>query len=353
MRQPTLQPLTIVFRCKKHVNAEKQFTLHEAPLVLTIHLKRFSPLGRKIGHHVDYDEHLSVQPYMSEDQFGPAYSLYGVICHAGGGPNSGHYYAFVKGGGDLWWEMNDESVTRIGSPPVGKKNAYMLFYIRKKGQSLESAVNSTRIPRSTPHQRLNLVSGMKKRKEREGDDQEENVEDTGIKVSKPFIGPLLPSSTLNVDTPEAKRQRAEVPSTDPQAALVKSKIDAAATKAHVTLTSLDAYASESEEESDKNKTSLPGENDKPSPAREPQSRSSPPSLPPSSPISTTSFYGQPNTKKRKSHDTDADSEARKVDDARQRIPHPVNYGHRLGPSLNPFSSRMSSKPGKHRKPRGL
>jgi len=71
-------------------------------LVLTVHLKRFSPLGRKIGHHVDYDEHLSMQPYMSEDQFGPTYSLYGVICHAGGGPNSGHYYAFVKGGGDLW-----------------------------------------------------------------------------------------------------------------------------------------------------------------------------------------------------------------------------------------------------------
>jgi ubiquitin carboxyl-terminal hydrolase 36/42 len=330
---------SIVFRCKKHVNAQKQFTLHEAPLVLTVHLKRFSPLGRKIGHPVDYDDHLLMQPYMSEDQFGPTYSLYGVICHAGSGPNSGHYYAFVKAGGGLWWEMNDDSVTRIGGPPVGKRNAYMLFYIRKKGQGLEAAVNSTQIPHSIPHQKLNIVAGMKKRKDRE-DAQDENMEDTGVKVSKPFIGPLLPTPPSNSEVSETKRQRVEVSTQDPQAALVKSKIEAAAAKARVTLTSLDAYASESEDEPDK---------DKPSPIEAPPRPSSPPpSLPPSSPVSATSFYGSANPKKRKSPDTDAESEAR-IADARQRIP---DYASRLGPSLNPFS-RMSSNPGKHRKPRGL
>lgn len=339
-------------RCKKHVNAEKQFTLQEAPLVLTVHLKRFSPLGRKIGHHVDYDEHLSMQPYMSEDQFGPAYSLYGVICHAGGGPNSGHYYAFVKGGSDTWWEMNDDSVTRIPGPPVGRKNAYMLFYIRKKGQGLEAAVNSTQIPRSAPHQKLNIIGGMKKRKDREGG-QDENAEDMGVKVVKPFIGPLLPSSPLNSNTSEAKRQKVEVNAADPQATLVKRKIEAAAAKARVTLTSLDAYASGSEDESDKEKTSPPAEKDKPSSIEELQSISSPPALPPSSPVSTTSFYGAVNTKKRKSPDTDADSEARIANDARQRIPRRPDYASRLGSSLNPFSRMSSNNHGKHRKPRAL
>ena len=39
-------------------------------------------LGRKIGQEVDHEEHLILNPYMSEDQYGPTYSLYGVICHA-------------------------------------------------------------------------------------------------------------------------------------------------------------------------------------------------------------------------------------------------------------------------------
>jgi ubiquitin carboxyl-terminal hydrolase 36/42 len=289
---------------------------------------------------------------MSEDQFGPAYSLYGVICHAGGGPNSGHYYAFVKGGGDAWWEMNDESVMRTAGPPVGRKNAYMLFYIRKKGQCLEAAVNPTRIPRSAPHQKLNIVAGMKKRKEPEGD-QGENAEDTGVKVPKPFIGPLLPSPQMNPDTSEPKRQRVEVHTPDPQATLVKSKIEAAAAKARVTLTSLDAYASGSEDEPDKDKSSPPAVNDNPSSIEEPQKPSSPPSLPPSSPVSATSFYGSANTKKRKSPDTDADSDARRADDARQRIPRRPDYASRLGPSFNPFSRMSSNNPGKHRKPRGI
>lgn len=347
-----LSHLSIVFSCKKHVNAEKQFTLHEAPLVLTVHLKRFSPLGRKVGHHVDYDEHLSMQPYMSEDQFGPMYSLYGVICHAGGGPNSGHYYAFVKSAGDVWWEMNDESVTRVSGPPIGRKNAYMLFYIRKKGQGLEAAVNSTRIPRSVPHQKFNIVAGMKKRKEPESG-QDENAEDTGVKVSKPFIGPLLPSPQMNSDASEPKRQRVKVNTPDPQAALVKSKIEAATAKARVTLTGLDAYASGSEDEVDKNKSSPPAENGNQSHIEEPCRPSSPPSLPPSSPISAISFYGSANTKKRKSPDTDADSETRMADDARQRISRRPDYAARLGPALNPFSRMSSNNPGKHRKPRGL
>ena len=113
------------------MNADKQFTVQQAPLVLTIHLKRFSPMGRKIGHPVRYDEQISLQPCMSEGEFGPTYSLYGVISHAGGGPNSGHYYAHVKAANGQWFEMNDDSVMRHGSAPTSMKNAYILFYIRE------------------------------------------------------------------------------------------------------------------------------------------------------------------------------------------------------------------------------
>lgn len=52
-------------RCKKLVNAEKNFTIDEAPLVLTIHLKRFTPTGRKLAYPLKYPEQLKLGPYMS------------------------------------------------------------------------------------------------------------------------------------------------------------------------------------------------------------------------------------------------------------------------------------------------
>jgi len=114
-------------KCKRRVVASKRFTIHEPPLALTIHLKRFSPLGRKMGHPVRYDERLSLSHAVSDGQYGPSYSLYGVISHAGSGPNSGHYYAHVKAPNDLWYEMNDDMVTRRSGPPTNLKSAYILF----------------------------------------------------------------------------------------------------------------------------------------------------------------------------------------------------------------------------------
>ena len=55
-------------RCQKHVNAEKQFTLDKAPLALTIHLKRFTPFGKKLSHPIAYTEHMSLKGVMSDRQ---------------------------------------------------------------------------------------------------------------------------------------------------------------------------------------------------------------------------------------------------------------------------------------------
>ncbi|RDB19818.1 Ubiquitin carboxyl-terminal hydrolase 42 [Hypsizygus marmoreus] len=331
-------------KCKKHVVAEKRFTLHEAPLVLTVHLKRFSPLGRKIGHHVQYDEQLSLQPYMSEGHYGPTYSLYGVICHAGGGPNSGHYYAFVKSRDGNWWEMNDESVTMIPGPPVNKKNAYMLFYLRKKGEGLEAAMNP-----STGIQKPGLVAGMKKRKEREDERAGDADEDTGTKVSAPFIGPLLPSPTVNGDVSNPKRQK--VNGIDPQAVLVKKKIEAAAAK--LALKDLDAYASDSDSDSDKPEEIKNGRPSSPLASAKPSSpprQSSPAAPPPSSPpVPAESFYGSTNPKKRKSYNNI--SEARKID-ARQPFPIQSRSSGYAKPLESPFSRKNMSSTYR-RRPRGV
>lgn len=316
-------------------------------MVLTVHLKRFSPLGKKIGHHVQYDEQLSLQPYMSDGHYGPTYSLYGVICHAGGGPNSGHYYAFVKSREGQWFEMNDDSVTAISGPPTGKKTAYMLFYLRKKGEGLEAAVNMM-----TPRQKPNLAGGIKKRKEREGD---EGAEDTGTKVSASFIGPLLPSSLLQPDTSDVKRQKMN--GADPQASLVKKKIEAAA---KVALTSLGDYASESEEDTvgptkEKNgqvSSSLAHQGPSSPPPPPPPSSPSPSSQPPLTvPVPPASFYA--NSKKRKT--LDDDSEVHKSD-ARQRFTQSRSKGYSSQSShMSLFSRSRIGDGGKRNRnrPRGV
>ena len=217
--------------------ASKRFTIHQPPVALTIHLKRFSPLGRKIGHPVRYEERLSLAQVVSEGQYGPSYSLYGVISHAGSGPNSGHYYAYIKASNDQWYEMNDDLVTRHPSPPTNMKNAYILFYMRERGQALQAAVTSGSQGQSvTPHGKI------KKRK------ISDTEADAGEKRNQPFIGPLLPSSTI------PKPASPVSPVRDPQADLLKRKIEAASKptlpKPSNALLSLSQYADEDDDTED-------------------------------------------------------------------------------------------------------
>ncbi|QRV87870.1 ubiquitin carboxyl-terminal hydrolase [Ceratobasidium sp. AG-Ba] len=117
-------------KCKKPVTAEKFMRIHEAPVCLTVHLKRFRPDGRKNAMPIGYPEVLDIQPYMSEGQTSKKYLLYGVIHHLGSGPNSGHYTAHVRGGDGRWTMMDDDLVTFCSNPPVNHKNAYILFYMQ-------------------------------------------------------------------------------------------------------------------------------------------------------------------------------------------------------------------------------
>ena len=323
-------------------------------MVLTIHLKRFSPLGRKIGHPLQYDEALSLEPFMSSGQFGPSYSLYGVTCHAGGGPNSGHYYSFVKSKEGRWWEMNDELIQMTGKA-TDKKNAYMLFYIQDKGQSLEAvmkvpSVNNT-LSSATP-MKNGLTAGMKKRFSREGGGDDE---DKGVKVSPPFIGPLIPSPVaVENDTHP-----------DPQALSLKSKIKAAAEdSARRTLENLGNYDSNTDLDSDKEK-SVAVENDQDDKigneskgkqedldrltndnAEQP---SSPPTIPLLSsatrpPIPAASFYASSSfnkSKKRKTPDSGTENYNTPKKMSNPNEARTVGYHHVSG--TNPFN-QMSSRP---------
>ncbi|GAA5863934.1 hypothetical protein JCM8547_005285 [Rhodosporidiobolus lusitaniae] len=133
-------------KCKKLVNAEKSFTIEDAPQVLTIHLKRFTPLGKKINGLIKYPEVLKLGPYMSNPSLDPTYRLYALILHSGGGPHSGHYTAYVRASNGKWHDMNDDYVSSASPSgqggPLASRNAYVLFYTREKGDSLKGAIQA-------------------------------------------------------------------------------------------------------------------------------------------------------------------------------------------------------------------
>ncbi|KAI7817324.1 hypothetical protein BC939DRAFT_402759 [Gamsiella multidivaricata] len=100
-------------KCKVLVDARKQMTIYEAPKVLSVHLKRFTFTGQKIGRHVRFDTELELNSVMSTNKKHPQllYSLYAVLVHAGGSCHSGHYYCYVKSSNGIWYSMNDSHVS--------------------------------------------------------------------------------------------------------------------------------------------------------------------------------------------------------------------------------------------------
>lgn len=139
------------FRCNKLVNATKQMQIVKAPEVLSLHLKRFTPTGRKITSTIKYTGNLNLQPYMDAETGSPAYELYAVTVHQGSGPHLGHYFSYVKNKNGKWFEANDESVS-VSQARIFPA-AYILHYIRKPGSALDvikaGKVNGTNTPRKS------------------------------------------------------------------------------------------------------------------------------------------------------------------------------------------------------------
>ncbi|XP_072704738.1 ubiquitin carboxyl-terminal hydrolase 42-like [Ciconia boyciana] len=117
-------------KCDKMVAASKRFTVHRAPKVLTVCLKRFEDFtGRKISKLVEYPEYLDLRPYTSQTAGEPLlYTLYAVLVHSGGSCHAGHYFCYTKASNGLWYEMNDASVDGRGIDTVLRQQAYLLFY---------------------------------------------------------------------------------------------------------------------------------------------------------------------------------------------------------------------------------
>ncbi|KAK6343698.1 ubiquitin-specific protease doa4 [Orbilia blumenaviensis] len=143
--------------CKKPRKASKQLSISRMPIVLIIHLKRFSSHGMwrdkvntlvNFGKSVDLTRYVPppldpkdtpggvVLPKNSEVTPPFYYSLYAVTNHYGS-LTSGHYTAFVRVGGGtggreggVWNKFDDTKATKMEGEDVVNRNAYILFWVR-------------------------------------------------------------------------------------------------------------------------------------------------------------------------------------------------------------------------------
>lgn len=122
-------------KCKKLRNGVKSAKVLALPEMLCIHLKRFRhdySFSSKVHTRVEFPlEQLDMRPYLhkrckdSVTQF----DLTAVICHHGAGGGHGHYTAYaLNDRNNLWYEFDDQFVTKVDPQQVLNSEAYVLFY---------------------------------------------------------------------------------------------------------------------------------------------------------------------------------------------------------------------------------
>ncbi|TVU08388.1 hypothetical protein EJB05_41792 [Eragrostis curvula] len=120
--------------CNDYVKARKHLSVHQAPNILTITLKRFQS-GRfgKLNKRVSFPMELDLTPYMSSTDGSDLYDLYAVVVHLDmlNASFFGHYICYIKGYRDTWYKIDDCKVMTVDEEEVHAQGAYMLLYSRR------------------------------------------------------------------------------------------------------------------------------------------------------------------------------------------------------------------------------
>lgn len=119
--------------------------LIKTPDILTVQLKRFERtyengemIMKKNSQMVLYTEQLDMDQFVvGKDGMGSLkYELTGFLVHVGG-PQIGHYRAYVCDSEGRWYEKDDEISKHITQPFAMMKQAYVLFYSRRSPEAVE------------------------------------------------------------------------------------------------------------------------------------------------------------------------------------------------------------------------
>ncbi|KAG8075095.1 hypothetical protein GUJ93_ZPchr0006g41480 [Zizania palustris] len=120
--------------CSDYVKAQKRLTVHQAPNILTITLKRFQS-GRfgKLNKRVTFPMNLDLTPYMSSTDGSDRYDLYAVVVHLDmlNASFFGHYICYIKNYRGRWYKIDDCKVMAVDEVEVHAQGAYMLLYSRR------------------------------------------------------------------------------------------------------------------------------------------------------------------------------------------------------------------------------
>ena len=158
--------------CAKPVQAKISYELVEAAPIITIHLKRFvydqqTRITKKVDRFINFPEFLDLTSYSNRDfaeslqenkENNPViYELYAVVIHLGKKAHEGHVFSCIRSPDNLWYKIDDKSVTRVDLTWILKNsNAYMLFYSKVptakshfEQTTLESRMRLSSIPLQT------------------------------------------------------------------------------------------------------------------------------------------------------------------------------------------------------------
>ncbi|KAJ4866836.1 Ubiquitin carboxyl-terminal hydrolase 15 [Raphanus sativus] len=145
-------------RCAGYVRARKELSIHEAPNILTIVLKRFQE-GRygKINKCISFPEMLDMIPFMTRTgDVPPLYMLYAVIVHLDtlNASFSGHYISYVKDLRGNWFRIDDSEIHQVPMTQVMSEGAYMLFYMRSYPRPQHNGEAQVRHSQSQPRDEM-------------------------------------------------------------------------------------------------------------------------------------------------------------------------------------------------------
>nr|POE49690.1 ubiquitin carboxyl-terminal hydrolase 15 [Quercus suber] len=152
-------------RCATYVRARKQLSIHEAPNILTIVLKRFQE-GRygKISKWITFPDMLDMIPFMTgTEDIPPLYMLYAVVVHLDtlNASFSGHYVSYVKDMRGNWFRIDDTEVQPVPMSKVMSEGAYILFYMRSCPRPQRTYIEKT-IQQQVPASVRNCISKAQK-----------------------------------------------------------------------------------------------------------------------------------------------------------------------------------------------
>ncbi len=137
-------------KCKRKVDATKQFTIDAAPPALTVHLKRFTVFGGKVSRQIAFDDTLNIAPYLSVNN-GPRGTGCTPRCtttaRAPTADTMWRACARHRASGCAW-----TTATWRNGPlrPTNDQSAYILFYLREKDEALETALAAVAPSKSAP-----------------------------------------------------------------------------------------------------------------------------------------------------------------------------------------------------------